>query len=94
MPLEFSFITNAVQKTNAQNVAVKIAVEIENVAFNRRLFVIFKCRANTDIRDASAPHAFDQICGRVNAVFRNDAIMRFQIRGRKTDRLPALDRRE
>ena len=51
---EFSFVADAVQKTNTQNVAVEIAVEIENIAFNRRFGVAFKGRANADVCDASA----------------------------------------
>ena len=66
---EFAFISYSMQKTHPQNVAVEVAVKIENVRFDRRIFLVFKGRANTDIRDTSAPNAVNQICRRINSVF-------------------------
>src|SRR5687768_13144326 len=74
---KLTLVAYAVQESNAKNVPIKIAVEIENVRFDRRFGFRLECRPYADVGDASAPRPVQKRCGRVHTELRHDAIVRF-----------------
>jgi hypothetical protein len=77
------------EEANSENIAVEVAVEVENVAFDRGFEILAKSRPHADVGDASPPLAIDESRGRVDAELWDHAIMRVKIRRRESDRMTA-----
>src|SRR5437867_3336594 len=86
---EFAFVADTVEETHAQNVAIQLAVKIENIALDRRLGRVLEGRPHADVGDALAPGAVDERGCRIDTEARDDPVMRLEIRRRKPDRMSA-----
>src|SRR5258708_18204430 len=84
--IEFTLVADAVKKAHAEHVAIQFAVKIENITFYRWLVRVLERRANADIGDALSPRAIDKWRRGIDAIFRNEPLMRFEISRHKSDR--------
>ena len=75
------------QKSHTKHITVEIAVKIEYVTLDGRFGCVFKCRPDADVCYALSPSAVDQRGSSINAVTRDDAIVWFEVGGRKADRV-------